>query len=89
MAKELDQMISLRQLPPDSSLAAFAKAIVHDLRNPLSTIIGFADILSRDRQGMTEEQLDNIASGILEAGDQLEEMLKTISHWPLQDIGSR
>ena len=84
--KEIESMLSLSQLTPDCNLHSFAKAVVHDLRNPLSTIIGFADMLVRDRHEMSEEKIDRIAKEILNAGDKLNRMLKTASRWAHQNI---
>ncbi|MBL6983609.1 MAG: hypothetical protein ISR58_20700 [Anaerolineales bacterium] len=72
-------MPSLSQIATNSSLDTFARAIVHDLRNPLSAIIGFADMLANERQEFTEQQLDTITTEILLAGKKLNGMLNTLS----------
>ena len=72
-------MPALSQISSNSSLETFAKAIVHDLRNPLSTIIGFADMLAKERQEFSDQQLDTISREILHASVKLNGMLNTLS----------
>jgi len=60
-------------------LEAYLRAIIHDLRTPLSTIIGFADMLARERHIFNEERIDKFAREILRAGEKIDDMLKYLS----------
>ncbi len=46
------------------------RTLVHDLRTPLAVVVGFADLLAREAEGMTEAQRDFVAR-IAEAGGQM------------------
>ncbi len=76
---DLESMTALQQVPPNSDLEAYLRAIIHDLRNPLSTIIGFADMLARERHIFNEERIDKFAREILRAGEKIDDMLKYLS----------
>ncbi|RMH56455.1 MAG: PAS domain S-box protein [Bacteroidetes bacterium] len=45
-------------------LDAFAHTVAHDLKSPLMTLIGFADVLERDIEMLTPEQLREFAGHI-------------------------
>ncbi len=76
---DLESMTALQQVPQNSDLEAYLRAIVHDLRNPLSTIIGFADMLARERHKFPEERIDKFTDEILRAGEKIDDMLKYLS----------
>ncbi len=55
---------------------AFIRVVSHDLRSPISRIIGFADLLEKDLEG--DEDLQEFATMIVGAGWQLSNMITRI-----------
>jgi len=78
-------MPALSRVSLNNSSASIARAIVHDLRNPLSTIIGFADMLAKERHEFDDQQIDTITHEILHAGEKLNGMLNTLSALTLEE----
>ena len=60
-----------RQTDPDERL----DRLVHDLRTPLTIITGFADLLERHRQKLTEAQRDEYVQRIAQAAEDLRRIL--------------
>jgi len=75
----IERFPALHQVTDHSSLETYLKAIAHDFRNPLSTIIGFADMLDKERHLFSEDRIDKIAQEILRAGEKLNSMLISLS----------
>jgi signal transduction histidine kinase len=50
------------------------RTLVHDLRTPLAVVVGFADLLARDADTLTDAQRDFVAR-IAEAAAQLRELV--------------
>jgi signal transduction histidine kinase len=48
----------------------------HDLRTPLTVVIGFAELLASDRQ-LTDEQRRDYATRVLNAGVEMRELIDT------------
>ena len=46
----------------------------HDLRSPLTVVIGFAELLASDRE-LTDEQRRDYASRVLGAGVEMRELI--------------
>ncbi len=69
------QFESMRQLTQNASLEEFVRAASHDIKNPLSIIIGSADIIATDRENMSIETIDALINQILLAGNQLNDVL--------------
>jgi signal transduction histidine kinase len=56
---------------PDS-----AGRLRHDLRTPLTVVIGFAELLASDRE-LTEDQRRDYAARVLNAGVEMRELIDT------------
>lgn len=69
------QIKSLKKLSPDARLLEFVRAASHDIRNPLSTIIGCADLISKDRSKMPSETIDALINEIVSASQQINGIL--------------
>jgi signal transduction histidine kinase len=48
----------------------------HDLRTPLTVVIGFAELLASDRQ-LTDDQRRDYAARVLDAGVEMRELIDT------------
>jgi PAS domain S-box-containing protein len=57
----------------NEELDAFAHTVAHDLKNPISLVIGYADILRQYRDTMSEQQIEGHLATVIQNG------LKTIS----------
>jgi PAS domain S-box-containing protein len=62
----------------NAELDAFAHTVAHDLKSPISIVIGFAGILAEDYQTMTPEGLADISHRILRAGQKLDEIVEEL-----------
>ncbi len=58
---------------------AFTRSVIHDLKNPLSVIVGCADMLVTDRERMQEETIHKIIYEILNNGHKLNAMLEALT----------
>jgi signal transduction histidine kinase len=57
------------------------RRVAHDLRSPLTVVIGFAELLASDRE-LTDQQRREYASRVLGAGVEMREMLDTFAGRP-------
>jgi signal transduction histidine kinase len=48
----------------------------HDLRSPLTVVVGFAELLASDRE-LTDEQRRDYAERVLNAGLEIRELIDT------------
>ena len=62
----------------NAELDAFAHTVAHDLKNPLGTIIGFADVLASDLPTMTAEDSLAAARNISRIGQKLNRIIDEI-----------
>ena len=53
--------------------------VVHDLRNPVAVIEGFARLLERDGERLRPEQRTEYAARIAEAAQEMRELLDGLS----------
>jgi len=65
--------LSIRSLQKDlldqiAELDAFAHTVAHDLKNPLSLIIGFTELLVLDQETMDLEQRSELLQNVLKSG---------------------
>jgi PAS domain S-box-containing protein len=67
-----DQVSQLEQLKTD-----MIRLASHDLRNPLSTIIGFLDLLHMDRKNLQPRQLEAVTMS-MELAEQMQNIIKDI-----------
>lgn len=76
LEREHENAEQLRQV--DDMRMAFVSAVSHDLRTPLSTILGFAKTLERALPTVPVEEAQQMASRIAVASKRLEKMLSDL-----------
>ncbi len=62
----------------NEELDAFSHSVAHDLRNPLGTIIGFADLLNTDYDDLTREEAKSYLSVIIESSDKAQQIINSL-----------
>lgn len=60
----------------NSDLDAFARAVAHDLRSPLATIIGTADLLAEDSRFADDAETVEFIRSIIRSGEQATEIIE-------------
>ena len=66
----------------------FISIIAHDIRNPLSGIIGFTDIIERRPENIGREELQQINSLIRQSARQLYDLLDNLLYWARSQSGT-
>jgi len=59
----------------NEDLAAFAHTVAHDLKNPLSYIVGFAEVLREDYATMSDEELQRCLHRIARSGRKMNDII--------------
>lgn len=59
----------------NGDLDAFARTVAHDLKNPLTTIVGMADVLLDDPRVASSEETKDCVRSILESGERSAEII--------------
>ncbi|MBN1933701.1 MAG: GAF domain-containing protein [Anaerolineae bacterium] len=72
----LDSEAALRQYAADletqnAELDAFAHTVAHDLKNPLTTMMGYCEFIQIRRERFSAEELDKSLDVILQGGDKI------------------
>jgi PAS domain S-box-containing protein len=62
----------------NEELNAFSHTVAHDLRNPLGTIIGFADLLNTDYEDLTKEEIKSYLAVIIESSDKAQQIINSL-----------
>lgn len=62
----------------NESLDAFAYTVAHDLKNPISSMMGFAELIQYYQDRMTEAEIFNNAQAILDSGEHLKQMIQSL-----------
>lgn len=65
----------------------FFGIIAHDLRNPLHTILGSAEVLLDDIDGLSKEEIRRLVKGIETSGKQTYKLLENLLYWSMAQTG--
>ncbi|MBN1217595.1 MAG: hybrid sensor histidine kinase/response regulator [Anaerolineae bacterium] len=77
-AEEALQQHALELQARNEELNAFAHTVAHDLQNPLSLIIGYADSLDEGYDLMTREEVELCTGSILEASRKMNNIIEEL-----------
>jgi two-component system sensor histidine kinase/response regulator len=77
ISQQRDQLstLNLELEARNADLDAFARGVAHDLKNPLTAIIGMADLLSGDPQITAIDDAAESVKAILQSGDRANEII--------------
>jgi signal transduction histidine kinase len=79
--KQTERMLQQRTLELEArnaELDAFAHTVAHDLKNPLSLISGYADLLVTEYGDLTSEELHQIADGIVKGTHKMTSIINSL-----------
>ncbi len=78
--KEVEQLTEIRDENLDhlSSLGARAQEIMHDLRNPLTVVKMYADMLHANAKVLESDKVETMGKGIIKAALRIEELSKSV-----------
>lgn len=71
--------IELREL--NASKDKFFSIIAHDLKSPLTAVMGYSEILSQESDEISREEIVNYSSAINRVSKELAELLENLLHW--------
>ncbi|MEO0078502.1 MAG: PAS domain S-box protein [candidate division WOR-3 bacterium] len=59
-------------------LDAFAHTVAHDLKNPLGAVLGFADLLVKERKSLSESELDESLTAICQGARKMHNIIEEL-----------
>jgi len=62
----------------NDELDAFAQMVAHDLKNPLSLIVGYADLACEEQAGASPEQTRHHMRAILQGAQKMEDIIREL-----------
>jgi len=61
-----------------AELDAFAHTVAHDLKNPLSVVIGFAGVMAEDYETMPLEEIEEFSRSIFRTGRKMDNIIEEL-----------
>ena len=62
----------------NEELDSFAHTVAHDLKNPLGVLLGFTDILYKEIENLSSDQLHEVLKGIKNTGFKMRNIIKEL-----------
>ena len=62
----------------NEELDAFSHTVAHDLKNPLGTMIGFANLLYDDYPNITKEEFEKYINIIIQSGNKTQQIINSL-----------
>jgi len=82
LSKENELLISNRKLTKDiESKNKMIYIMIHDIRNPLSSIVGFSDILVNEFEDLSPDKVNQFIKIINSSSKSLSILIENISNW--------
>jgi len=75
-------------LAVNQELDAFARTVSHDLRSPLTGVIGFAQILMEENEKILSEESMNCLQWIIESADKMSLLINDLLQYSLSGLSS-
>jgi signal transduction histidine kinase len=72
----------------NASKNKFFSIIAHDLKNPLHTIIGYSELLSKENRTFTDTERTNFAKNINKSTNSLYRLLQNLLEWSKTQTGN-
>lgn len=82
-----DRIATERELlRSNEDLEQFARAVSHDLQQPLQSILGFSKILSLQDSQLSEAEVHNALSRIVQAGERMQQLIQDLLAYAQVDV---
>lgn len=82
-----DRIATERELlRSNEDLEQFAHAVSHDLQQPLQSILGFSKILSLQYAQLSETEVSNSLSRIVQAGERMQQLIEDLLAYSQVDV---
>ena len=72
----------------NASKDRFFSIIAHDLRNPFTAVLGFADILAKDAHELNPDEIKEFSSGLYSQSKAIYDLLENLLEWSRIQTGS-
>ncbi|WP_275423946.1 histidine kinase dimerization/phospho-acceptor domain-containing protein, partial [Acinetobacter baumannii] len=84
--EELNELYE-QQVALNSSKTKFFSIISHDLRAPFHGLLGFSEVLAKERETLDESSIQNIADYLYDTSQSTYNLLESLLTWAMAEGG--